>query len=148
MLAEGMIDLALGHGHSCALFEDGRVECWGHGSSGQLDIPEDLPPVLFVQRRRLDVQALGESRAAVSQSSFKSRTGYIEQPVRVPRHKSMYDPSAHSRAEVKCRFELDSVIDVDPFMLHIAASPGTKSINSATSNTCVTQSPSFLTHGK
>ena len=45
MLAVGMIDLALGDGYSCALFEDGRVECWGHGSSGQLDIPEDLPPI-------------------------------------------------------------------------------------------------------
>lgn len=45
MLAVGMIDLALGDGYSCALFEDGRVECWGDDRYGRLDVPGDLPPI-------------------------------------------------------------------------------------------------------
>jgi len=37
----GVVQLALGELHSCALINDGRVECWGNNSYGQLGKPMD-----------------------------------------------------------------------------------------------------------
>jgi alpha-tubulin suppressor-like RCC1 family protein len=38
---EGVIDLDLGFGHSCAIVADGAVRCWGEGTSGQLGVGMD-----------------------------------------------------------------------------------------------------------
>lgn len=35
-LASGVIAIALGASHSCALLQTGRVNCWGYGGSGRL----------------------------------------------------------------------------------------------------------------
>jgi alpha-tubulin suppressor-like RCC1 family protein len=35
-LTKGVVEIASGAGHVCALLEDGGVKCWGDGSSGQL----------------------------------------------------------------------------------------------------------------
>jgi len=35
-LTQGVIEIASGGGHVCALLEDGGIKCWGDGSSGQL----------------------------------------------------------------------------------------------------------------
>ncbi|MCP4445219.1 MAG: hypothetical protein GY811_07745 [Myxococcales bacterium] len=35
-LPGGVRDVAIGHRHSCALFDDGRVDCWGINNFGQL----------------------------------------------------------------------------------------------------------------
>ena len=51
-----VVQLAVADLHNCALFENGEVRCWGHGSEGKLgygnsnnigddEHPEDLPPV-------------------------------------------------------------------------------------------------------
>jgi alpha-tubulin suppressor-like RCC1 family protein len=51
----GVTWLALGFNHSCALFEDGRVACWGSNGFGQLgnetndNSQQDNPRALPVQ---------------------------------------------------------------------------------------------------
>jgi alpha-tubulin suppressor-like RCC1 family protein len=51
----GVSRLALGFNHSCALFEDGRIFCWGSNGFGQLgnetnyNSPQDNPRALPVQ---------------------------------------------------------------------------------------------------
>ncbi|MGE0791053.1 MAG: RCC1 domain-containing protein [Sandaracinaceae bacterium] len=37
------VELSLGQVHSCARLADGRVRCWGLGSSGQLGLGESMP---------------------------------------------------------------------------------------------------------
>ena len=49
-LGSGLLQLALGQTHTCALYDDGAVRCWGMGASGQLGYGQlaapEAPPLL------------------------------------------------------------------------------------------------------
>jgi len=54
----GIRQLALGYAHSCALFNDGNMKCWGDNSEGQLGLGDAYP-------RGLNTDDMGTSLPAV-----------------------------------------------------------------------------------
>ena len=70
--------LKVGAAHSCALFENGRVKCWGYNASGQLglgdknhrgsrpnEMGENLPFLYFATNKKVTQLALGGSHGCV-----------------------------------------------------------------------------------
>jgi alpha-tubulin suppressor-like RCC1 family protein len=58
----GVIDIAAGRAHACALLASGEVRCWGHNHRGQLGVasPTESPsPLPLASMLRFDAIAAG-----------------------------------------------------------------------------------------
>jgi alpha-tubulin suppressor-like RCC1 family protein len=77
-LSAGVVALATGVHHTCALLMGGGAVCWGDNQEGQLgtgDMTNKLTPTA--------VAGLGTGEGRIDQGSLRGRSGQTASPVRV-----------------------------------------------------------------
>lgn len=73
--AAGAQRLSLGYSHGCALYEGGRVSCWGDASQGQLGVGP--PPDAFQVQTVVGLPALVEVASDVNYSCGRTAAGDV-----------------------------------------------------------------------
>jgi len=75
LVLEHAVQVTVGAAHSCALFEDGSVRCWGRNAEGQVDGTDQPEPVAVP--RRVDVPGATQLAAGAAHSCSVAPQGVV-----------------------------------------------------------------------